>query len=135
MPAWSLQNSSQVKPSESSILESRTCLRHCARAAEQLPVTTAKACWRPIQEPRSICFSVSIACLGNDRCENRRRFVPTKRVSAGTPLGTKGSARVRFAGRPGGPADVVVELLSRLDCRARVLKNRGSAEGDLAVRR
>src|SRR5215471_956402 len=50
MPACSVQNSSQVRPRESSMWESRTCLRHWARAAEQLPETAAKAFWRPVQE-------------------------------------------------------------------------------------
>jgi hypothetical protein len=48
--------------------------------------------------------------LGNDRCGNCKRFVPTKRVSARCPLGTKGSVRVRFDGRPGALATLTLEL-------------------------
>src|SRR5690348_17053278 len=60
--------------------ESRTCLRHWARAAEQLPATAAKAFWRPVQEPRSNCFSLSIALFRIDRCGIGRSFVGNRGV-------------------------------------------------------
>src|SRR5215472_40394 len=80
MPACSVQNSSQVRPRESSMRESRTCLRHWARAAEQLPETAAKAFWRPVQEPRSNCFSLSMSVFRIDRCGIGGSFVANRGV-------------------------------------------------------
>ncbi len=49
-------------------------------------------------------------CLGNDRCANRRTFVPSKGVSSRSPLDTKGSAPVLFADRSSGLFAVGVPL-------------------------
>src|SRR5690348_7350412 len=63
MPAWRVQNASEVKPRCRACGKPRTCLRHWARAAEQPLETLAKAFWRPTQEPRSRCFCESMGAF------------------------------------------------------------------------
>ena len=81
-------------------------------------------------------FPCPSGCLGNDRCGNRRRFVPRKGVSARSPLGTKGSAPVLFAGAAqAGSPNARVDLLAQLHYHAGVVIGGVSKDVILVVTR
>jgi len=72
---------------------------------------------------------------GNDRCGMEEGFIPTKGVSLRTPLGTKGSGQVHFAGVPAGWSGVDTDFLSRSYYRAGVSAERVSGNTPLLVSR
>src|SRR5690348_7385957 len=119
MPAWRVQNSSQVKPRSSSMWESRTCLRHWARAAEQPLETLAKAFWRPTQEPRSNWFCESMRAFRKRVSGFCERFVASRGVGGADP-------EMHSRNRVGGPAtrDLLLDLIVARGC-----KKDGSARG------
>src|ERR1700682_3760584 len=69
----------------------------------------------------------------NDRCGNRGRFVPTKAVSKGFPLGTKGNGTVLLEPAPFWIVRRVIDLLTTSLSRGGV-RGRGFGEAGFAAK-